>query len=111
MKTCCQITRIKYNAKENAATKEEQTPHSGYENINDSEIEDKRNLCSEPSNKQWTDRNKSHGKRKISVYLNEMNDPIVLEPELKSSRKFKSNLNLNQAKYSKNIQKNTGKTR
>ena len=100
-------TRIKYNAKENAATKKEQTPHSGYENINDSEIEDKRNLCSEPSNKQWTDRNKSHGKRKISEYLNEMNDPIVLEPELKSSRKFKiSKSSKIFKKYSKKYWKN-----
>ena len=59
------------------------------ENMNDSDIEDERTQCSEPSKGQWTDRNKSRRKRKISVYLNEMNDPIVLEPELKSSKKFK----------------------
>ena len=79
----------KVRCKENAATKEEQTPQSDDEKINDSDIEDKRNQCSEPSKEQWTDRNKSRRKRKISVYLNEMNDPIVLEPELKSSKKFK----------------------
>ena len=78
----------KVQFKENPATKEEQTPHSDDENMNDSDIEDERNQCSEPSKEQWTDRNKSHTKRKISVYLNEMNDPIVLEPELKSSKKF-----------------------
>ena len=44
-------------------TKEEQTPHSDDENMNDSDIEDERNQCSEPSKEQWTDRNKSRRKR------------------------------------------------
>ena len=39
----------KVQFKENAATKDEQTPHSDDENMNDSDIEDKRNQCREPS--------------------------------------------------------------
>ena len=42
-----------------------------------------------PSKEQWTDRSKNRMKRKISVYLNGINDPIALEPGLKSSKKFK----------------------
>ena len=81
----------KGQCKENATTKQEQTPHSDDENINDSCIEDKGNQCNRPSKEQWTDRNKSRRKRKIlnEMYLNEMNDPIVLEPELKLFKKFK----------------------
>ena len=90
----------KVQFKENAATKDEQTPHSDDENMNDSDIEDKRNQCREPSKEQWTERNESRRKIKIYVYLNGMNDPIVLEPELKSSKKY-----LNQAKYSKILKK------
>ena len=90
----------KVQFKENAATKDEQTPHSDDENMNDSYTEDKRNQCREPSKEQWTERNESRRKIKIYVYLNGMNDPIVLEPELKSSKKY-----LNQAKYSKILKK------
>ena len=71
-------------------------------------MEDKRNQCSEPSKEQWSDRNKSRRKRKISVYLNEINDPIVLEQELKSSKKFKISKS---SKIFKNVKKNTGKKR
>ena len=53
----------KVQCRENAATKEEQTPHSDDENMNDSDMEDERNQCSEPSKEQWTDRNKSRRKR------------------------------------------------
>ena len=98
----------KVQCKENVATKEQQTPQADDENINDSDIEDKRNQCSEPSKEQWTDRNKSRRKRKISAYLNEVNDHIVLEPEVKSSKKFKISKS---SKIFKNIKKNTGKTR
>lgn len=66
--------------------------------------ENEKSQYSEPSKEEWTDRNKSRRKNK-SVYLNEMTDPIVLEPELKQSKNFKSN------KIFKNIEKNTGKTR
>ena len=93
------MNKVQY--KENTATKEEQTPQSDDENINDSDIEDKRNQCSQPSKEHWTDRNESRRKRKIFVYLNEMNDPIVLEPELKSSNKFK----ISKVKYSKILKK------
>ena len=96
----------KVQCKENAATKEEQTPHSDDENISDSNIEGKRNECSEPSKEQWTDRNKSRTKRKISVYLNEMNEPIALEPELKSLEKLsKSSKVSKSSKIFKNIEK------
>ena len=80
----------KVQCKENVATKEACSlmTQPDDENINDSDIEDKRNQCSEPSKEQWTDRNKSRRKGKIYVYLNEMNDPIVLEPELKSSKRY-----------------------
>ena len=48
-------------------------------------------------------------KRKISVYLNGINDPIALEPGLNHQRNLKY---LNQAKYSKIVkEKNTGETR
>ena len=92
----------KVQCTENAATKEEQTPQSDDENINDSDIEGKRDQCSEPSKEQWTDGNKSRRKRKISAYLNEMNDLIVLEPELKSSKKSKISKS---SKIFKNIKK------
>ena len=56
----------KVQDKGNAATKEEQTPLSDDEKINDSGIEDKRSQCSEPSKKEWTDRNKSRKKKKYT---------------------------------------------
>ena len=62
-----------------------------------------------PSKEQWTDRSKNRMKRKISVYLNGINDPIALEPGLNHQRNLKY---LNQAKYSKIVkEKNTGETR
>ena len=85
METCCQITQIKYNEKKMQQRKKS----TDDENMNDLDIDYKRNQCNEPSKAQWTDRNESRRKRKISVYLNEMKDPIVLEAQLKSSKKFK----------------------
>ena len=54
------------------SNKREEMSHSDDENINDSNVEDERNQCSEPSKEQWPVRNKSCRKRKICVFkLNE----------------------------------------
>ena len=55
--------------KENAAMKIKQTLHFNDKNLNDLNIEGKRNHCSKLSRKNEL-RNKSRPKRTISVYLN-----------------------------------------
>ena len=40
----------KVQCKENVATKKKQTPHSDDKNINDSDIEDKKNQCHKKNN-------------------------------------------------------------
>ena len=50
MKTCYQMTRTKYNAKKMQQQQKKQTPYSDDKNINDSDIEDKKNQCHQKNN-------------------------------------------------------------
>ena len=85
MKTCCQKTRIKYNVK-----KMQQRKKSKHRSLMTKTLIIRTlkirgiSAVNHQKNNGLTEI-KAVGKAKYTEYLNEMNDPIVLEPELKPS--------------------------